>query len=266
MLRAAALRARWAAGKPVVMSWGAIPSPFAQEALVSAGYDAGVVDAQHGVVGMADTLACVAAIDGAARRPALVRVPWNDPAWIMKALDGGASGIICPMINTAAEAEQFIAACRYAPDGNRSWGPHRGVIAHGGAGAYFEAATSGDGAPLTIAMIETAEAMQNLTSILAVRGLDAIYVGPNDLSISLVGRPFAGVGADAVVDEALGEIFGAAAAAGVQPGVHCGSGAMARAMRDRGATLMAIGGDWQLLREAAQRELAASGLLNNQQD
>ena len=240
------------------MSWNAIPSAFSAESLVNAGYDAGCVDGQHGVLGMADLLSSIAAVDGAGR-PALVRTPWNDPSWIMKALDGGASGIICPMVNTAAEAETFVATCHYAPRGHRSWGAHRGLIAHGGAAAYFDAATSEDSAPLAIAMVETAEAIDNLDGILATPNLDAVFIGPNDLNISLCGRPF-GVGDDATVHEAIDHIFAAAAAAGVQPGVYCGSGAMARAMFERGAMLVAIGSDHTLMVEAARRELAAAGV------
>ena len=147
--------------------------------MAHAGWDSLVVDMQHGMIDYQMMVTMLQAISTTNTVP-LVRVPWNDPAHIQKALDAGAYGIICPMINNRAEAEKFVGSCRYAPLGYRSSGPIRASL-YGGADYHMKA----NDIVLAFGMIETAEAMENLDEIMSVKGLDAIYVGPSDLSISL---------------------------------------------------------------------------------
>jgi 4-hydroxy-2-oxoheptanedioate aldolase len=174
------LKQRWKSGKAAVNGWLAIPSGFTAEVMAQAGWDSITVDMQHGVQDYTTMVACFQA---AQSYPAtqMVRVPWNEPGIIGKALDGGAYGVICPMVNTKAEAEQLVAACRYPPKGKRSNGPIRAAM-YGVASGYQ--ATANDEI-LVIPMIETQEALDNLEAILDTPGIDAIYVGPSDLSFSL---------------------------------------------------------------------------------
>ena len=140
-------------------------------------YDTLTIDMQHGLIDYSDLLGILQAITGSGVMP-IVRVPWLDPAYIMKSLDAGAEGIICPMINNKQEAEQFVSYMKYPPLGNRSFGPTRQNIVNGT--DYFKNANKN---VLCIAMIETDEAMKNLSEIISTDGLDAVYIGPADLTL-----------------------------------------------------------------------------------
>ena len=178
MARANRVRELWQAGKPVINSWCGIPSSFSAEVMAHPGWDLLVVDMQHGMIDYQIMVTMLQGISTTKTVP-LVRVPWNDPAHIQKALDAGAYGIICPMINTRAEAEKLVDSMRYAPLGHRSSGPIRASL-YGGADYHAKA----NDIVVAFGMIETAEAIENLDQILSVKGLDAVYVGPSDLSIS----------------------------------------------------------------------------------
>src|SRR5277367_5575848 len=178
MARANRVRDLWQAGRPVINSWLGIPSSFSAEVMAHAGWDSLVVDMQHGMIDYQMMVTMLQGISTTETVP-LVRVPWNDPAYIQKALDAGAYGIICPMINTRAEAEKLVDSMRYAPLGHRSSGPIRASL-YGGADYHAKA----NDIVVSFGMIETAEAIEKLDEILSVKGLDAIYVGPSDLSIS----------------------------------------------------------------------------------
>ena len=175
----------------------------------------------------------------------MIRVPWNNPAWIMRAFDAGAYGVICPMINTRADCEAFVGACRYAPQGYRSWGPVRGLI-YGGSD-YFKHAND---ELLAIAMIESAQALENLDEIMSTDGLDAIYIGPNDLAISLGLEPQYAP-KDRKLADAIDTILAAAKRHGIVPGIHCGSADMAREMTAKGFQLVTLMNDARLLVDAA---------------
>ena len=158
------------------------------------------------------------------RAAPMARVPWNDPAIVMKMLDAGAYGLICPLVNSAEEAERFAKACRYPPRGYRSSGPIRALI-YGGAD-YFDHA---DDTIVTFAMIETTDALANLDGILAVEEIDAVYIGPSDLSLSLGCKP----GLDRtepVVVEAIETILAAAKRHGKRAGIQCNDTGYARRM------------------------------------
>lgn len=173
------IRETWAAGKPVLNAWLNIGHPFASEIMGAADFDSLTVDVQHGPQDYSNLLPMMQAL-GASGKTLLARVPWRDPTWVMKFLDAGAMGIICPMINTRAQAEEFVSYLRYPPHGQRSWGPTRALFAYPG---YSK--EEANESVLAFAMIETAEAMENLDEIAATPHLDALYVGPSDLSIGI---------------------------------------------------------------------------------
>ena len=178
-MRENALRKLWREDKPALGGWLSIPSSYSAETMAQLGFDWLCIDMQHGAIGYQ---AAVEMLQGISTSPTvpIVRVPWNDPAMIMKMLDAGAYGIIIPLINTRADAEAAVAACRYPPKGIRSFGPNRAIF-YGGLD-YF---THANEEILCIPMIETAPAMQHLDDILSVPGVDAIYIGPMDLSLAL---------------------------------------------------------------------------------
>ena len=173
------LRDTWAKGAGAVNAWLAIPSPVTAEIAAMQDFDSVTVDLQHGLNDYQIALSMLQAIS-TSDKTALVRVPWNEPGIIMKLLDAGALGVICPMINTRADAEAFVCACRYTPEGYRSAGPTRAMLVHGA--DYIAKAND---AVVTLAMIETKEALDNVAEIVATPGLTGIYVGPSDLSLSL---------------------------------------------------------------------------------
>ncbi|WP_419898270.1 HpcH/HpaI aldolase family protein [Roseomonas sp. USHLN139] len=170
----------WAQGRAVVNGWLAIPSGFSAEVMAQSGFDSLTVDMQHGVQDYLSAVACFQGMQPHGVTP-MVRVPWNEPGIIGKVLDAGAMGLICPMVNTAEQAAALVSACRYPPEGTRSFGPIRAGI-YGEAGSYFDTANK-DIAVLP--MIETKQALDNLEAILDTPGVDGIYVGPSDLGLSL---------------------------------------------------------------------------------
>jgi 4-hydroxy-2-oxoheptanedioate aldolase len=174
------LKARLAAGKICVNAWSVLPSTFAAEFLAQGGWDSITFDMQHGLHDYASTVACIQATQAHPPTP-LVRVPWCEPGIIGKALDAGAWGVICPMINTAEEARALVRASYYPPLGQRSNGPVR-AAAYGGASPYQSIANR---EVLILPQIETREAVQNLEGILEVEGISGIYVGPSDLGLSM---------------------------------------------------------------------------------
>ncbi len=245
----ASLKGFWADGGSVVNAWLGINSPVSSEMMAKLNWDTVTVDTQHGMVDLGAGMTMLQAITAANKVP-LVRVPWNDPAWIMKFLDSGALGVICPMVNNREECEAFVGACRYAPDGYRSWGPVR--IPFSDPLKYKDWANANIA---TLAMIETSEALNNLDEILSVPGLDAIYVGPSDLAISLGEAP-APIPSTPKVVEAVATILEAANRHGIIPGIHCGSGGMAKEYLAAGWRLVTILNDARLMVAGASAAIA----------
>src|SRR5262245_24804642 len=173
------VRRRWAAGEVAFNAWSTFQDVASATILATAGFDAVTVDLQHGEHTTALFGEVVEAIERAGAVP-LVRLPWNDPAIIMRALDLGARGLICPMVNSAAEAEAFARYCRYPPEGARSYGPVRSAV-----GTAREQTEAANASVLTFAQIETAEGWANVEAICRTEGLDGVYVGPADLSLTL---------------------------------------------------------------------------------
>src|SRR5437763_10028220 len=249
MARANNVREIWAKGGAVVNSWLGVPSSFSAEVMAYAGWDSLVVDMQHGMIEYQTMVTMLQGISCTDTVP-LVRVPWNDPAHIQKALDAGAYGIVCPMINNKAEAEKFVGSMRYAPLGYRSSGPIRASL-YGGSDYHAKA----NDIVVAFGMIETQEALDNLDAILSTPGLDAIYVGPSDLSISLGYAP-GGDKPDEWMMTALKKVLDACKRHNVQPGLHCGAPAYAKKAIEMGFTFVTVGGDTRFLTTGAAAAVA----------
>ncbi len=243
------LPARLLAGPPAVNGWCAIPGTVPAEIMGRAGFDLVTVDLQHGLIDYPAALAMVQVLQGLPA-PVMARVPWNEPGILMKCLDAGVEGVICPMVNTAEEARRLVSFTRYAPLGTRSFGPTRANLVHGP--AYVKTANT---AVAVIAMIETREALANLDAILAVEGLDGVYVGPSDLGLSLGHEPTLDPTAPEVTG-AIADILARARAAGRIAGVHCGSPAMIRRMWDQGAQFCSLLTDVRIMVQALSAPLA----------
>jgi 4-hydroxy-2-oxoheptanedioate aldolase len=206
------LREQWRNGETTLGGWLAIPSTVLAETTARAGFDYVCVDTQHGAIEYSDAVGLIQAILLGGSTP-IVRVPWNEPGIIGKILDAGALGVIVPMVNTVAEAEAVVRAARYAPSGSRSYGPT--VVGMRRPDYVAWAAEN----IAVIPMIETGEALENLDDILAVDGIDAIYVGPADLSLSLGLAP-GNNDDDPVFAEAYTKILDSCRRAGVVAGCH----------------------------------------------
>jgi len=240
-------RKHFADGGKVVAGWCSIPSTVTAEIVARHGFDAIAVDLQHGLIDYQCSLQMLQAIGVGVTT--LCRVPWNDAAPIMKALDAGFTGIICPMVNTREDAEKFAGACRYAPRGYRSYGPTRAARIHA------DYATTAADLVLSFAMIETAEAVRNLDAILAVPEIDAVYIGPADLALSLGYAPTM-FSTDAPVLDAIATICRKAKVAGKIAGIHAGSAAQVRELLDQGFEFVALSTDIRLFTTAVATALA----------
>lgn len=244
------LQDMWSRGECALNGWLHIGSSFSAEVMAHAGWDSLTIDLQHGPLDFHDALPMLQAISTTPTVP-LARVPWNEPGIIMKLLDAGCYGIICPLINSGAEATAFVQACRYPPQGYRSFGPTRASLYAGADYAQHANATMA-----TIAMIETAAAMANLDEILSVPGLDAIYVGPADLGQSM-GLPPQVDSSEPQLLAALDTILAAARKHGVVAGLHTGSVAYAQQMIARGFQFVTVLSDARLMASAASTVTAA---------
>lgn len=206
------LRNAFESGGVAIGSWLTLPSSVAAEVVARVGFDYCCIDMQHGLIGYRDTVQMLQALS-LGSGTATVRVPWNEPGIIGKVLDAGAMAVIVPMVNAPDQAEEAVSRAMYAPRGSRSSGPIRAEPLEGD--NYSEVANDH---VLVIPMIETVEALGNLDEILAVDGVDAIYVGPMDLGVSMgLGR---GTNDPAFL-EALNHIAERCRAHGVIPGLHC---------------------------------------------
>ena len=244
------LRQLWAEDKAAINGWLGIPDSFSAELMAHQGWDTLTIDMQHGVIDYAALVPMLQAISTTPTVP-VVRVPWLEPGILMKALDAGAYALICPMINTREDAQKLVAYTHYAPQGTRSFGPIRASL-YGGAD-YPEHANS---TIVTFAMIETAQALDNLDSILSVEGLDAIYIGPSDLSLSLGCKPvFDDV--DPPVQQAIEHIVARARAHGVVAGIHNGRADVARSRVELGFRFVTLGSDARILAAGSQELLGA---------
>jgi len=243
------LRTLWAADQTVVNGWLAVPNAFSAEVMARQGWDSLTIDMQHGVIDYAGMVGMLQALAATPTAP-VVRVPWLEPGIIMKTLDAGALGVICPMINSREEAQRFVAYTSYAPRGSRSFGPVRALLVDGP--EYPQRANDHI---VRFAMIETAQALDRLDDILSVEGLDAIYIGPSDLSLSLGCRPvFDDV--DPKAAEAIAHILARAQAHGLKAGIHCGVPEVALARQAMGFRFVTVSSDARLLAAGSQQILS----------
>jgi 4-hydroxy-2-oxoheptanedioate aldolase len=242
------LREIWARGEAAINGWLAVPSGFSAETMAHQGWDSLTVDLQHGVVDYQVAVSMFQAISTTNTVP-MARVPWLDPGHLMKVLDAGAYAVICPMINSAEDAEKLVAWTHYPPLGTRSFGPIRGLL-YGGPD-YPQRA---DDTIVVFAMIETREGLDNLDEILKVPGLDAIYVGPSDLSLALGCKPtFDDV--DPPAAEAIEMIVRKATEAGKIAGCHNGTPEYALKRIGMGFRFVTVSSDARLMAAGSQQVL-----------
>ena len=253
------LRQLWAGGNSVVNGWLHIPSMWSAEVMANAGWDSLTVDLQHGMHSIETAIQLMQAIATTQTVP-LARVNWNEPGSIMRLLDAGAYGIICPMINTRAECETFVGACRYPPLGYRSLGPTRARVIYGA-----DYAQHANDQVITMAMVETKEALDNLDEIAAVPGLDMIFVGTGDLGLSLTGEVGNDMGHPAV-EAALDVILAACQRHKILAGLFVTSPSYGAHMVKRGFRFVTVKTDSLILTEYAQQvvQQTRQGIASNE--
>ena len=238
----------WRAGKQTVGGWLSIDSTHTAEAMAHVGFDWLCLDMQHGLLDYNDVKIMLPAISTTATIP-FVRVPWNEPYEIMKVLDAGAYGVIVPLVNNREEAERAVAACRYPPDGMRSFGPARAAM-YAGRGYVQEANTE----LACIVMIETAEALSNLDEIMSTPGVDAVYIGPADLAYALGLTP-TGDNNEPKHVETVTRIYETAKKHGIAAGIHTGSLEYTKRYLDQGFHMVTLGSDAGFMGRLARMEL-----------
>ncbi|HEY7804557.1 MAG TPA: aldolase/citrate lyase family protein [Orrella sp.] len=243
-MRPNTVKQRLQKGESIINGWLIIPSPLSAEVVGLSGCDSVVVDLQHGMIGFDAALPMLQALSATPAIP-LVRAPANDGPMIMRLLDAGAYGVICPMISTPEQAEAFVSTCRYPPKGERSFGLSRALL-YGGDDYYGHANES----ILTLAMIETQQGLDNVDDILSVDGLDGVFIGPNDLSLAFGQTPSSEPDA-AVVVQAIAHILARAQVHGKIPGIFCSSGQTAAKRLAQGFKFVVPGNEFTHLKQAA---------------
>ena len=249
-MRPNTIRSVWDQGGCILNGWLHIPSAFAAEVMAHAGWQSLTIDMQHGLVDYGTAVSMLQAIATTPVIP-LARVPWNEPGTIMKMQDAGCYGIICPMIDSRPACEAFVGACRYPPHGYRSFGPVRALLYAG-----QDYAAHANDTVIAMAMIETREAVEQLDDILRTPGLDAIYIGPADLSQSFGYAPRL----DPVEPEmvrVIEQITAAAREKGVVVGMHTGSVEYAQRMAAQGMQFLTVASDARLMAARAADVTAA---------
>jgi 4-hydroxy-2-oxoheptanedioate aldolase len=242
------IKQMWRDNKCVTMGWLSVSNGFTAEVMARQGFDALVIDMQHGLTDMTNLWPMLQAVSQTDTVP-VVRVAWNDPASIMKALDLGAYGILVPLINTAEDAAKAVAACRYPPVGMRSSGPVRAV--HYGGADYVAKAND---EIVVMGMVETKEGLANLDAICATPGLDCVYIGPSDLAfaIGMTPRPD---NPDPAHMATCDRIRDAAHKHGIKAAMHCASAAFAAGAVKRGFDLVMLTSDLACMVAGVRRQL-----------
>ena len=241
------LKTRWTAGEATLGAWCMMPGAMGAEALSKAGFDWVLIDMQHGCMDYETALSMIRAVDLGAATP-IVRVPWNDPGVIGRVLDAGALGVVIPMIQSAEDARRAVAACLYPPAGSRSFGPIRVGLRDGP--GYFANANA---RVAVIPMIETAEALAEVDEIAATPGVDALFVGPFDLSIAL-GLPPGDNDGHPIFDAAIARVSAAAARSGVATAV-LSNAKVAQLRLRQGFRMVSVVTDIAALTAAARADL-----------
>ena len=243
------MRERWAAGETAFGGWCTMGSPFAAEMLGHEGFDYVCVDCQHGLIDADAMWPLLQALRGTGATP-VVRVPFNDTPWPGKAFDAGAEAVVVPMVNSREDAEKAAAACRYAPEGVRSFGPVRAGMLLG------DDPPAVNRAVLCLVMIETVRAVEAAADICSTPGVDGVYIGPADLAVSMSGSLAAMASREHA--DAIETVRAMCASAGIVAGIHTGGGEAARGYADAGFQMCTLGTDAALLRFMARRQLATA--------
>ena len=233
-------------GEPIINGWLQIPSSFSAEVMSHQGWDSCTIDMQHGVIDYSNALTMLQAISTTVTTP-LARVNWNEPGQIMKILDAGCYGIICPMVSNRNEAENFVKACLYPSKGYRSFGPVRGLLYGGN-----DYARHSDDEILKLAMIETKESLEKLDEILDTPNLDGIYIGPADLSLALGEEPGFDRPENTKAFKEILRILESAKKRNLLAGIHNGTAEYAQKMISKGFNLVTIGSDQRFLSSGAK--------------
>jgi 4-hydroxy-2-oxoheptanedioate aldolase len=249
-MRANRLRVLWDEDKAALGGWMVLPSNISAEYMAQAGFDWLCVDMQHGSIDYQVALTMLQAISTTDTVP-IVRAPWNEPGIIMKTLDAGAYGVIIPMVNNRAQAEAAVGACRYAPEGYRSYGPGRAVLYAGP--DYF---VNANRTVLCICMIETREAVDKAEEIISTPGIDAVYIGPSDLSVSL-GLPPSYDHDAPEFSSAIEKVVALCQKYGVIAGAHCGTTDVAKKRIKQGFRFLQIADDAGALMRSSIASLGA---------
>jgi 4-hydroxy-2-oxoheptanedioate aldolase len=242
------IREIWAGDRPAFGLWSVMPGTTGAEILAKAGADYVCVDQQHGVIDYGSMAPMFQAIRAGGAAP-ITRVLSNDPFLIMKALDAGSWGVIVPLVNSAEDAARAVSACRYPPQGIRSFGP---VLAADVIGSRDPEKLGGE--VLCLVMVETREALERVGEIAATPGLDGIYIGPSDLALSLGLPPTLEI-MEGEHEAAVRRIREACHEYGIAAGIHAPSGEWARRHAQAGFDLITVASDAPLLRGAASREM-----------
>ncbi len=241
----------WRADEQTIGCWLSLANAYSAEAMSRLGFDWVCVDLQHGLIDYTDLVNMLPAISTSDAVP-IVRVPWNEPYEIMKVLDAGAYGVIVPMVNNREEAEHAVMACRYPPEGFRSFGPIRGAL-YGGRGYAVEA----NNQIACIAMIETAEGREKAEEIITTPGLDGIYIGPADLALSM-GLPAMGDQPQPEHLEEVKRLIGLCKKHNVAVGIHTGGIEYTQKYLALGCNFVTLGSDSGHMMKNAVKELAAA--------
>lgn len=234
----------WKDQQSTLNGWISLNNAFGAEVMAYAGFDTLTIDTQHGVSDYSSLIPMLQAIKPI---PTFVRVPWLEESSIMKSLDAGVNGIICPMINSKKDAQRLVKSCYYPPYGERSFGPIRAKFLY--KQNYFEVAKE---ETFVFAMIETKEAFENLEEILSVEGIDGVYIGPADLSCSLGVTPKFDQ-EDEVVFQAIKLILQKTKKYQKFCGIHNGSAAYAKKMEKLGFNFLTLGSDAIFMLEGAKK-------------
>ena len=247
-MRPNTIKRLWAEGKPALGARLQTASTIVAEQMAHAGFDWLYIDGEHSPANLLTIVQMMQVISSADTMP-IVRVPWNDPVQVKRVLDGGAAGVIIPWVNTAAEAEQAVAACRYPPRGIRGYGPYRG-----GMSGVPDHPAHADDEILCIVQIETIGAVERIDEILSVPGVDATFIGAADLALSM-GVPVIGDNPHPDHVAACAAVLAGALRHGVAPGIGCSGEEEAARRVAEGWKFLNIGADGQYIEQGARRAI-----------
>ncbi len=238
----------WIEGKGAINGWCSIPSTITAEIMSLNKFDSITIDLQHGLIDYQTALNMLQTLSKIEITP-MVRVPWNEPGIIMKLLDAGSLGVICPMINNKEDALKFVGATKDVPDGFRSSGPTRALMVHGG--DYHNEAND---KIISLAMVETEEALENVDEIASIDGLTGIYIGPSDLSISLGLKPGLDRTEEKIV-QAIDKIKLACKKHNIKVGIHCLSPEFLKNKIKEGFDLTTLASDVRFFTEMVSKKI-----------